>query len=208
MPACTALRLEEDGGVAVIPADGRPVTGDSAWRTHYYLHGDPLEETGGWPGWLEPPYPPVDIGPCPICGHQMKRCDTWQNRWETASSYACVWCRAGVFVFHTGPPAHTPTPTRPDYALPDMRWDLVSGGEPRRYHASGHWGLTLCGLTASDLTSHGPMWEPQQADACPGCLAAAAEIDARWPADRRDGGSFIVACPCQACQRTGTGAGS
>src|SRR5688500_5720563 len=95
------------------------------YRTHYYHRGDPLERTGGWPGWLEPPHPPVDLGPCVICGHPTKRCDTRQTRRETATTYACVWCRAATDLFHTGPPGHTPTPTRPSYAPPVQRWDEI-----------------------------------------------------------------------------------
>lgn len=172
-------------------------------RHHHYRHGDTLEETGGWPGWLEPPHPPVDIGPCVICGSPVKRyATTTRNHRETMTLYACVWCQAGTFVFHTGPPGHVPVPASPAvYAPPDMRWDEVSGGEPRLYHALGHWGQTLCGLTARDLTGYGVQWRPGRADACAGCLSSAAEIDARWPADRRSGGTFIVACPCPVCQQ-------
>ncbi|MFF3443752.1 hypothetical protein [Streptosporangium sp. NPDC002721] len=177
-----------------------PMVDDSGWRAYFYLHGDPLEETGGWPGWVEPPYPPVDIGPCSVCGHPTKRSTTWRSRRETATGYACVWCQAAVDVFHTGPPGHTPTSTRPSYAPPDQRWNEDFGGEPRRYHASGHWRLTLCGLDADDLTGSDAQWRPGRTDACPGCLTAAAEIDARWPADRRTGGTFIVACPCHVCR--------
>lgn len=192
--------------MVVSPGDDL-VTGDSGWRHHSYRHGDPLEEAGGWPGWLEPPYPPMDIGPCLICGHPTGRCSTSRTRYDTMTSYACVWCRAVAEVFHTGLPGHVSTPTRPYYAPPDMRWDEASGGEPRRYHASGHWGLTLCGLTVDDLTPSNPQWRPDRTDACPECLMAATAIDARWPADRRDDGTFIVACPCHACRRPTAGAG-
>ncbi|MEU8381637.1 hypothetical protein [Streptosporangium sp. NPDC048865] len=180
---------------------------DGGWRAYSYLQDDPLEESGGWPGWLEPPYPPVDIGPCSVCGHPTKRSGTWRTRREAATCYTCVWCRAQVDVFHTGPPGHTFTPTLPSYAPPDRRWDEVSGGESRWCHASAHWGLTLCGLARGDLPGHGAQWRPGRDDSCPGCSAAAAEIDARWPADRRAGGSFVVACPCPACRPPGTRAG-
>lgn len=173
--------------------------GDHVFRSHHYRHGDPLAEDGGWPGWVEPPYPPVDLGPCQICGHPTRRYCTWRNRDEAATGYACVWCRAVTDVFHTGAPGHVPVPSRPLYAAPDGRWDEASGGSPRRRHASGHWGLTLCGLTALDFTEDGPLWRPEHTDACPACRAAAAEIDARWPTDRRDDGDFLVACPCPAC---------
>lgn len=190
------LRSPLDGGLM---ADG--------WQWHRYRHGDPLEETGGWPDWLESPYPLVDIGPCLICGHSMKRYSTVQNRWETMTSYACVWCQACVHVFHTGPPGHVPAATASAYAPPGMRWGEVFGGEPRRNHAEGQWGLTLCGLNASGLSTYGVLWDPDRAGVCPGCLTAAAEIDARWPVDRRGGGTFIVACPCRACRQPGTRAG-
>ncbi|WP_143219770.1 hypothetical protein [Actinomadura sp. CNU-125] len=179
--------------------------GGDQWCSHYYLHDDPLEETGGWPGWLEQPYPGVDIGPCQACGRSTKRYHTWRTSRGTVTGFACVWCRADVDVFHTGPPGHVPVPTRPYYAPPDMRWDEAIGGTPRRRHASGHWGLTLCGLSAAGLTDHGVQWTPGHADACPACRTAADEIDARWPADRRVGGTFLVACPCPACRRAGTG---
>lgn len=181
---------------------------DGGWRHHSYLHDDPPAQTGDWPDWAAPPYPPVDLGPCPICGQATKRCSTWQSRGETATSYACVWCRASMEVFHTGPPGHVPTPTRPWYAPPDMRWDMcadpVPDGSPQRYHASGHWGLTLCGLNTGDLVEQGPQWRPDRTDACPACQTEATEIDARWPADRRTGGDLLVTCPCPTCRPANT----
>ncbi|WP_344453619.1 hypothetical protein [Actinocorallia aurantiaca] len=125
------------------------------------------------------------------------------------TTYACSWCRAGRDVFHTGPPGHTPIPSRPFYAPPDMRWDMCKdpdgNGQPPRYHALGHWGLTLCGLAGDDLTDLDPQWRPDHPEACPACRTAAAEIDARWPLDRRSGGDFLVLCPCPACRSTDPG---
>ncbi len=186
----------------------RVADGNGDWRSHTYLHNDRLAETGGWPDWLQPPHPPVDLGPCPVCGQATKRCSTWQMHEETATDYACVWCRADLVVFHTGPVGHAPVPTRPYYAPPDMRWDmcrdLARNGEPRRYHASGHWGLTLCGLTAADLAELGPQWRPDHPDVCTRCQSAAAEIDTRWPADQRTGGTFLMRCPCPTCRGAST----
>ncbi|MFV2179842.1 hypothetical protein ACFHW2_43115 [Actinomadura sp. LOL_016] len=148
----------------------------------------------------------MDIGPCQACGWPTKRCFTWWMPSEAVTIYACVWCGAGAHVFHTGPPGHAPAPTRPYHAPPDMRWDEVIGGTPRLRHASGHCGLTLCGMAAADFTSNDVLWTPDQADACTACRTAADEIDARWPTDRRAGETVLLVCPCPACQRSRTGA--
>jgi hypothetical protein len=72
----------------------------------------------------------------------------------------------------------------------------------------GPWDLTLREVAAHDLTGLARsevQWRSGRVGVCPGCVTAPAEIDARWPAERRDDGCFVVACPCPACQQFGPG---
>lgn len=128
---------------------------ESQWRTHHYRADDPLTQTGGWPDWTGPLFPPVDLGPCPICGHDTQRFYTSMTPFDTSTDYVCLWCRARMMVFHTGPPGHTPVPTYPYYALPTDRWEEKLGGTPHRSHAMDYWQVTLCGLdpTGSPTTA-------------------------------------------------------
>lgn len=172
---------------------------ESQWRTHYY-HRDILPEAGGWPDWVMRPYPPVELGSCPICGHATQRFYTSMTPFDTRTVYVCPWCRATSDVFHTGPPGHTFVPTYPYYAPPPDRWEEKLGGSPHRSHAMDLWGLTLCGLETDGFTDYGVMWAFDAVDACPACRTAAIEIDARWPVDRRAGSDIFVRCPCPVCR--------
>ncbi|MEU8819791.1 hypothetical protein [Actinoplanes sp. NPDC048796] len=114
---------------------------------------------------------------CDVCGREMGRLPSAEPHQE----WACGWCHARATVW-AGPG----DVTRPQYEPVDRRWERADGTADGLVHGHGYFGATLCGRHQRVTASPYP-WVPGRDDACPDCRAAAAVIDERWPAAKRNG---------------------
>lgn len=117
---------------------------------------------------------------CDVCDHEMSR---WDRPNESPEYWLCPWCYAV-----TGFNVSAFKVCRPGYMPPDLRWEAAQTEmiSDAGRHVYGYQRRTLCGIEKPDMTgSPFGMWGGRPAN-CPGCVAAAKVIDARWPADRRD----------------------
>ncbi|MEU3794039.1 hypothetical protein AB0F07_30270 [Streptomyces fructofermentans] len=119
---------------------------------------------------------------CDVCGHGMRLVPTAEP--DVKTLWICAWCHAWTVLGHL--PHEV---SRPQYAPVNLRWERAdSTGLPTGVlHAYGHFGTTLCGLRDEGLSASPYPWVPEWDSACPGCRSAAAEIDGRWPVEKRDG---------------------
>ncbi|MGW1067133.1 hypothetical protein ACWD4F_21770 [Streptomyces aureus] len=119
---------------------------------------------------------------CDVCDHEMVKLDRPPTRW-CRESWHCPWCHAWTQFetpeFDVLRPGHMPWDLRWEAAWTDM---LPEAG----HHAYGGFHQTLCGIERPDMEgSQFGMWGGADDD-CPDCTAAALNIDARWPEDRRE----------------------
>jgi hypothetical protein len=76
------------------------------------------------------------------------------------------------------------------YPPVDERWAAGAGKSgPEIEHAVTDPRIdrkaTLCGLEGAPVDVYRHFWRPTSSKACPECVEAAYEVDARWPPDRR-----------------------
>lgn len=113
---------------------------------------------------------------CDVCGNLLHfRSILNLFRVGISEHHACSYCQAPFYRYPDGQWYRGPYPTI------DRRWsDGVRDGTK---HAVAD--DTLCGVAREDVTVYRHHWQPATAGACPACIAAAREIDARWPAAKR-----------------------
>jgi len=103
------------------------------------------------------------------------------------TEYVCMWCLAEVLAITSEPRQRRP------YRPVGERWPAGSRKNNSQIeHAvisravTGRTLATLCGVEDARIMVYRHHWRPTSSKACPDCVDAANEVDARWPPDRRD----------------------